>query len=752
MEKQFKNHEMMDQTDFIDYLSEQYKSSKSNIDAWIFEIRKQIAACNPLELLNFAVLRRFMSMGKKLSDYGESTEDFISIRSIEYIQSILVSTENYYNKDTEENILTKFSYIMEVITKIYDELNLYYLYLMTQYKKESELDEDIIEYILEAQINALIRGDRYPIFEIEHLEKLVMPHNAVFEELFSINSAQFIEGMRKLQYSLSLAKVDSLLKLKELQEENTEPDEKYEYSKIKEKVFGYSLYDVKKVTNWSNELIDNLSYRLNQCPDFFTGEYPGWPCINLPVQKKPFIKISGISYCFDYINLFDNVYRVIQKTIKELKPEYEQVWATIQKNSSEQIVLDLFEKLMPGCQSYRDNYYPKTKKEFNENDIIILYEDIVFIVEVKAGSFTYTPAMTDVQAHVKSFKDLVENADYQCERTIKYILNNEEAIFYDENKRSKFSIEKSNLAEIYSFCVTVDNISEFAAKAEKLSFIKLQNGTISISIDDLRVYADYFDSPLIFLHYLKQRKRATSVKNLRINDELEHLGTYIYHNDYAKTFGEAEADIVFPSGYREELDRYFISRFTDQITYPKPEQRFPLRIKEAISFLDGIQGNNRVKITNTFLDCSSEAREELSKSIEYALVRQKELNYMASINAFGETNLFVYIYEYGVPEIVDNRKDEYIYGNLIFLNLDKCVVLDLYYDNNNNLINIQFSIRTCSEIPESRYKELKLYGKELAKKRTEFFKRKGNIKKIGRNDACPCHSGKKYKKCCGQDE
>ncbi|MBQ1354769.1 MAG: SEC-C domain-containing protein, partial [Ruminococcus sp.] len=27
--------------------------------------------------------------------------------------------------------------------------------------------------------------------------------------------------------------------------------------------------------------------------------------------------------------------------------------------------------------------------------------------------------------------------------------------------------------------------------------------------------------------------------------------------------------------------------------------------------------------------------------------------------------------------------------------------------------------------------------------------RKG--KKVGRNDPCPCGSGKKYKKCCGRD-
>jgi uncharacterized protein YecA (UPF0149 family) len=27
-----------------------------------------------------------------------------------------------------------------------------------------------------------------------------------------------------------------------------------------------------------------------------------------------------------------------------------------------------------------------------------------------------------------------------------------------------------------------------------------------------------------------------------------------------------------------------------------------------------------------------------------------------------------------------------------------------------------------------------------------------NLDKVGRNDMCPCGSGKKYKKCCGKDK
>ena len=31
-----------------------------------------------------------------------------------------------------------------------------------------------------------------------------------------------------------------------------------------------------------------------------------------------------------------------------------------------------------------------------------------------------------------------------------------------------------------------------------------------------------------------------------------------------------------------------------------------------------------------------------------------------------------------------------------------------------------------------------------------FYNERGDVMKVGRNDPCPCGSGKKYKKCCGR--
>ncbi|MBU1038086.1 MAG: preprotein translocase subunit SecA [Candidatus Omnitrophica bacterium] len=49
---------------------------------------------------------------------------------------------------------------------------------------------------------------------------------------------------------------------------------------------------------------------------------------------------------------------------------------------------------------------------------------------------------------------------------------------------------------------------------------------------------------------------------------------------------------------------------------------------------------------------------------------------------------------------------------------------------------------------EGRSKEAANYAGQLPEQHTAPFKRQGD--KVGRNDPCPCGSGKKYKKCCGK--
>lgn len=67
---------------------------------------------------------------------------------------------------------------------------------------------------------------------------------------------------------------------------------------------GTELNDVCKITGWNEAFVDELSFGLNECGEFWNQkDYAGWPVIDLPTSKHPFIKIDNQYYCFDYYSL-----------------------------------------------------------------------------------------------------------------------------------------------------------------------------------------------------------------------------------------------------------------------------------------------------------------------------------------------------------------------------------------------------------------------------------------------------------------
>jgi len=85
--------------------------------------------------------------------------------------------------------------------------------------------------------------------------------------------------------------------------------------------------------------------------------------------------------------------------------------------------------------------------------------------------------------------------------------------------------------------VTLDAFTELAAQVQHLKPLGIDVGTQpvwSFSIDDLRVYADVFDNPLVFLHFVEERMRAFTSPLIQTEDEIDHLGLYLKHNIYTQ--------------------------------------------------------------------------------------------------------------------------------------------------------------------------------------------------------------------------
>lgn len=756
------NRTFEQQKAYMEYLQEEYTAKYSVISQKIDEIKEKTVQCDPYSLLMRLRNASIFFQINLFSESEYSNKANAIIRAQEYIQSLLVSTENQYDGSSfEEEQETLYEQIIDDFYDIYDEMKTFYYYWAAYAKKNSDISDDRLNIVVEAQYMYWVRGNRYQIFELEPIRRLLPPHNAVLQELFGVSASDVIIGLEKLQYSLSQGYADAMMDFgKEYEhvitamESGMTPETAFRSREsctnaLAAKIFGSDLINVKLITGWDTRFIDALSFQIGECLSFRDeSDFSGWPIVELPVMRKPFIKIEDTAYAFLYYALFDNIYRNIQRIITQQKPEYKERWKAEQTRASEEMVANLFTTILPGAEVHIGNYYPvnTSLKQMNENDIIIIYMNYLFIIEVKAGSFPSTPPITDFNAHINAYHKLAEAADSQCSRTLSYISKHVPAQFYNHEKVLQFSLSLDSFDDIFTFSVTVDNFNEFAAKAEKLNVISLKEKTIVISYDDLLAYAGYFTSPILFLHYLKQRKAVISTPEYQINDELDHLGLYIHRNLYTLHPSPYGAHRVIPYGFRAELDKYFGMLFVNSETVEKPFPNIPIEISEIIEFLENEISLENIRLAHYLLDLCTETKEDFANQIRYAQTRQRELGQGVPIIAFGETKFCAFVTIPGISQYTLSAQLDYTYAAASRNETIPVMWISLEYNERNILVSAEGKKCYFSDLKGENIERIKRMGCEMAKDWVKLNKRM--YKKIGRNDACPCGSGKKYKFCC----
>lgn len=746
----------------IKRLKSKYPKIKKRIDRHIKSLRKKIVKCNPIDLLSFTSDLFLTSNLGISSEFQLSGENISVSRMTEYIQSVFVSTPLKY-KPTKKDPSIKFFRIQKDMEKLNLLIHEFYIYWMAcSNELYPDYDDEIKKIVFESQTLYTVRGQRYQIFEKEYFERLLKPHSEIFSKLFGISSEEIISGIEKLQYALSQGKMEAFNDLGILMDEFFESGET-DVEKFKEKhpnagqnfaenFLGTKLRNVIAVTDWPKSFVECLSYKLNEYPDFFeNSEFAGWPIIDLPIQKRPFININNQYYCFDYYSFVDNFYRTIQKAISRKAPDYK--WADTQKEASENMVSDVFSQILPGSVIHRDNYYPKNRstKNLSENDIIIQYENILLIVEVKAGSFVFTPPITDFENHIRAYKSLIEKADHQCKNTYDYLTSNNMAKLYNQDRTEKTEIDMSKINDIFMISVTIDNINDFAARAEKLNFLQLKCNAISLSIDDLMVYREYFDSPLVFLHFLKQRRQATQEPKLALNDELDHLGLYIKHNLYNLQLSDIpDGTQIRFQGYREELDEYFCALYHPQLRPVKPNLKIPTLFLEILKYLESSNTENKIEVSDYLLNFATDAKDILCKQINYTLERQLKTGNMLAfgVSGFDEFSLryTCFVKQPQINALSNEEKVEYVLSTMLWNKEKDRVMIEFSFDKRKRLIGLKYKKYILSDIPDDKIKNLTEIGKSRALNKTNFYLKQNG--KIQQDEVCPCGSGRLYGECC----
>ncbi|WP_146913882.1 hypothetical protein, partial [Halolactibacillus halophilus] len=319
-------HEM-----FMERVADSYDETVNDIQNIIYEIRLLVSKCDPLKLLKYSYGQFFQSLLGITSEAQLKEENVIQGREVEYIQSILASTEVEKTNNQEDQSELFFS-ISEKISEIYKKINseFFISYTAKERLNNPEITPEVEMFVIESIFSTLYRGERYPVFEIEHLQDLLLPHDDIFLKLYNIKSEDFIKGLYNIQKVLSSGMFSAFKDLESLisdfdvfakNKKETQIfgsfarliDEDEELNKKRESFInnfvGFGLHDLSTLTDWPENLLRDLSWGIGEETDFFAkNKYPGWPIIEMPVFKRPFIEIDNGYYCFDYYNLFDNIY------------------------------------------------------------------------------------------------------------------------------------------------------------------------------------------------------------------------------------------------------------------------------------------------------------------------------------------------------------------------------------------------------------------------------------------------------------
>lgn len=770
--------------------SEQLPDVIKQIDEAVSSIASDVARLPADKLLHRAWWELSGRALKMEVEADVTTDDAIAYRMVDYIQSMVAAVAplaQQASEVTEED----WAQLRAKVDKLFILVNGSYQIGRTATAKlhDPNYDDEAEEFFFRAQSYwCNVRGERYQSLEEAYLKDLFLPHSVVFEELFGITADVFVEELVKILKALTFGVGEAMLELKSFQQDTmaaaqakiaigqapqsgdfgeflraiaAENGWTARGDKIAGVLYGFDLFDVGKLTALPKALLDELTWAPGENSTFFAdGDYKGWPLRVWPIFKRPFIRLDGRVLCFDLRNLFDHIYRVMQRLIIRLKPDYAETWNRVQQELSETLPLKYLQAILPGATVYRSVYYnwfnePGQKaKNWCETDSLLIYDDYLFIVEARGGAFTHTSPAVDFPAFIKSLQNLILKPATQGKRFLAYLESAEVVEIFDKDHVAIGQLCKSDFRQISICPVTLDAFTELAAQAQHLRKVGVDVGTRPvwpISIDDLRVYADVFENPLQFLHYVEQRNEAFNSDAVQSNDELDHLGLYLEHNHYSKHAadlrGKEEAVVSF-LGYRSNIDRFYAERLNDP-SFPCPiKQKTPLRVLEIVEWLARTAIPGRSRVAAYLLDMAGDERDRLAGVIESELraqtMRGRPIGYSLSGRTMIGYTLFCYTASPTTAQknvALDHTKQAMLVAEQPFR-----LLLELSYDGRQALEQVSWTWIDLQKISEAEMADLKVKAEALRAKRLHASIEAGG--KTGRNAPCPCGSGKKYKKCC----
>jgi hypothetical protein len=436
-----------------------------------------------------------------------------------------------------------------------------------------------------------------------------------------------------------------------------------------------------------------------------------------------------------------------------LAPDYKESWNDRQKTVAEELPFRYLTRLLPTARTFRPVYYRwkigNGPAKWYEADGLLIYDDHLFVIEVKAGAFTYTSPATDLAAHLASMRNLIVSPANQGARFLDYLDSASEVPIFDAAHSEVARLQRSTFRHVTICAVTLDAFTETAARAPQLRKVGIDVGNRSVwplSIDDLRVYADVFANPLVFLHFVEQRMRAAASELVDAADEMDHLGLYLAKNDYrmfAENLMGSSGGKLLLSGSRRPIDDYYnaIVAGTPPVL---PVQKMPTRWGEIGEMLAGSDNQGRSRIASFLLDVPPAHRAVIARAIDQQLQEHKTLSRNYARSTHREHRFTLFVSSPASPRNAANAL-QHTHAIVAATREESRLLIELEYSSDGMLTDLHWQDVTLAGLTAADLARVQHEGGDLRRKRVAAARAAG---KIGANQECPCGSGKKFKRCC----
>lgn len=165
---------------------------------------------------------------------------------------------------------------------------------------------------------------------------------------------------------------------------------------------------------------------------------------------------------------------------------------------------------------------------------------------------------------------------------------------------------------------------------------------------------------------------------------------------------------------------------------------FSPQLSMILTCLQNSNSNRKRIISDILLENGDNGR----KQIDAAVVQLSSFSIDRYINI--DLGNMTFTRNYCDSKINTERKENAIASSLI-RGSSQCIILYFDFASNRDINNVRFEYIDTTIFSE----EQKLYFEQKASALTEKrVAEASTIRKIGRNELCPCGSGKKYKRCC----